>query len=159
MGNTLEFTASEWELLESAPMMAGLLVGDLSDPKRWLAELYAVFDVAEAVEQGSQSVLIRAVTQRMLAHEGDVMDLPVDLPDNPVEARTYLIAGCLQAVRLVGQKAPSEVEPFKRWLAMLARQAAESTKEGGFLGIGGERISAEEQRILHELETALSVTR
>lgn len=155
MTNSLNFTPAEWEVLTSAPMLAGLLVGDLTAPQRWLAELYAVFDSAQAQESGADSVLIRAVTERMLAREGDSIDLPVDLPANESEARAYLIAGCLQAVRLVSEKAPTEAPAFKQWLLQLARKAAFATKEGGFLGIGATAISAEERTILHELETAL----
>jgi len=155
MTNSLNFTPAEWEVLTSAPMLAGLLVGDLTTPQRWLAELYAVFDSAEAQDSGADSVLIRAVTERMLAREGDSIDLPVDLPANESEARAYLIAGCLQAVRLVAKKAPTEAPAFKQWLLQLARKAASATKEGGFLGIGGTTISAEERSILYELETAL----
>jgi hypothetical protein len=159
MTNMLGFTDSEWEVLESAPMLAGLVIGDLSDPKQWMTELYAVFNAAAQLQSTSDSILIRAVTERMLAREGDGIDLPVDLPESPPEARAYLIAGCLQAVRLVAQKTPDEVAPFKEWLLTLAHKAAESTKEGGFLGFGGERVSATGRRALHELETALDVTR
>lgn len=155
MTNSLDFTPAEWEVLESAPMLAGLLVGDLVDPKRWLAEIYAVFDRAQALESTSDSVLIRAVTERMLAREGDSIDLPVDLPASVPEARAYLIAGCLQALRLVAEKSPAEAPAFKSWLLGLARTAAASTKEGGFLGFGGTSISAAERTILHELGTAL----
>ena len=155
MTNSLDFTPAEWEILESAPMLAGLLVGDLTDSRRWLAELYAVFDSAQALENGANSVLIRAVTERMLAREGDSIDLPVDLPASVPEARAYLIAGCLQALRLVAEKSPGEAPAFKNWLLGLARTAAASTKEGGFLGFGGKSISAAERTILHELETAL----
>lgn len=142
-------------MLTSAPMLAGLVVGDLADPKRWRAELYAVLDSAQAMEPSVDSVLIRAVTERMLAHEGDSTELPVDLPENEAEARAYLIASCLQALRLVSEKAPTEAPAFKLWLLQLARKAASATKEGGFLGIGATSISAEERTILHELETAL----
>ena len=145
-------------LLESAPMLAGLLVGDLVNPARWLPELYAVFNAAESMAGDSGSVLIRAVTERMLAREGDVVDLPVDLPNSPLEARTYLIAGCVQAARLVAEKAPAEAPAFRAWLLQLAREAAEATKKGGFLGFGGRSISPQEQTILHELATALEVT-
>lgn len=155
MTNSLDFTPAEWEVLESAPMLAGLLMGDLTDPKRWRAELNAVFDSAEALESGADSVLIRAISERMLAREGDSIDLPGDLPASAPEARAYLIAGCLQAVRLVTQKAPTEAPAFKLWLLQLARKAAAATKEGGFLGIGGASISAEERTSLHEFETAL----
>lgn len=136
-------------------MMAGLVVGDLSNPKRWLAELYAVMDAAEAAESEPQSVLIRAVTGRMVAREGDGIDLPADLPDNSMAARNYLIAGCVQAVRLVMHHTPTEAVAFKYWLLELARKAAESTAEGGFLGLGSDRISADERTVLHELEAAL----
>lgn len=155
MTNSLDFTPAEWEVLISAPMLAGLLVGDLANPQRWIAELYAVFDSAQAQESSADSVLIRAVTERMLAREGDSIDLPADLPDSAPEARAYLIAGCLQAVRLVSEKASTEAPAFKLWLLQLARAAAAATKEGGFLGIGGTQISAEERTILHEFETAL----
>jgi hypothetical protein len=157
MTNSLDFTAAEWDLLESAPMLAGLLVGDLVNPARWLPELYAVFNAAESMAGDSGSVLIRAVTERMLAREGDGVDLPVDLPANPPEARAYLITGCLQATRLVAQKAPAEAPAFRDWLLQLARKAAESSQKSGFLGFGKQGISAEEQAILHELATALEI--
>ncbi len=157
MTSMLGFTEEEWAILESAPLLAALAVGDLSDPKRWLTELYAVMNAAEAAESEPQSVLIRAVTERMVAREGDSIDLPADLPENPMEARNYLIAGCLQALRLVMHRSPAEAVAFKYWLLELARKAAESTKEGGFLGIGGDRISAGERAALHELEAALDV--
>ncbi|HHW86645.1 MAG TPA: hypothetical protein GX400_10600 [Chloroflexi bacterium] len=155
MTNSLDFTPAEWEVLISAPMLAGLLVGDLANPQRWITELYAVFDSAQAQESSADSVLIRAITERMLAREGDSIDLPADLPASAAEARAHLIAGCLQAVRLVSEKAPTEAPAFKLWLLQLARAAAAATKEGGFLGIGGTQISAEERTILHEFETAL----
>src|SRR5690606_18000650 len=98
MTDSLNFTDAEWELLESAPMMAGLLVGDLSDPSGWVSELNAVFDAAEWSEQTSDSLLLRAVAERMVAREGEGIDLPADLPASPAEARTHLIAGCRQAV-------------------------------------------------------------
>lgn len=157
MTDSLNFTESEWELLESAPMMAGLLVGDLSAPEGWVNELNAVFDAAEWSEHASGSLLLRAVTERMVAREGDSIDLPADLPGSPAEARAHLIAGCRQAVKLVQQKLPAEAVAYRQWLLLLARKAAESTKEGGFLGIGGTVISAEERSALHELETALAI--
>ncbi len=156
MTGSLNFTESEWELLESAPMMAGLLIGNLSDPKGWISELNAVFDAAEWSEHASSSLLLRAVTERMVAREGEGMDLPADLPASPAEARMHLIAGCRQAVKLVAQKLPGEAAAYRQWLLLLARKAAESTKEGGFLGMGGTLISPAEQSALQEFETALA---
>jgi hypothetical protein len=39
-----------------------------------------------------------------------------------------------------------EVEAFRRWLLAAAQAAADAGKEGGFLGFGGEQVSAGEQR-------------
>ena len=39
----------------------------------------------------------------------------------------------------------------------MAREVAETTKEGGFLGIGGRRISAEEQALLDAVAGALEL--
>ena len=74
----------------------------------------------------------------------------------PAEARRHLIAGCRQAVKLVAQKLPGEAAAYRQWLLLLARKAAESTKEGGFLGMGGTLISPAEQSALQEFETALA---
>jgi hypothetical protein len=48
--------------------------------------------------------------------------------------------------------APHEVA-FKQWLADVAQVVAEADKEGGFLGIGGKRVSDKEQAAPAELDT------
>jgi hypothetical protein len=55
------------------------------------------------------------------------------------------------------QKSPAEAEEYKRWLVSLARQTAEAAKEGGFLGIGGTRVSEGESTAITELAAALGV--
>jgi hypothetical protein len=35
-----------------------------------------------------------------------------------------------------------EVEAFRRWLVAAAQAAADSAKEGGFMGFGAEQVSA-----------------
>jgi hypothetical protein len=45
--------------------------------------------------------------------------------------------------QLVTAKAtPEEAEAFRRWLLAAAQAAADAGKEGGFLGFGGEQLSA-----------------
>jgi hypothetical protein len=59
---------------------------------------------------------------------------------------------------LVTAKAtPEEVEAFGRWLLAAAQAAADAGKEGGFLGFGGEQVSAGEQHMLDQVRAALEM--
>jgi hypothetical protein len=61
-------------------------------------------------------------------------------------------------VTLLARKAPApEAEGYKRWLLTVAQRVAEAAKEGGFLGIGGVRVSEAEQATLAEIAGALGV--
>jgi hypothetical protein len=52
---------------------------------------------------------------------------------------------------------PDEAEAFRRWLLVAAQAAADAGKEGGFMGFGGEQVSAGEQRMLDQVRAALAV--
>ena len=61
-------------------------------------------------------------------------------------------------IQLVTAKAtPEEVEAFRRWLLAAAQAAADAGKEGGFLGFGGEQVSAGEQRMLDQVRAVLGM--
>lgn len=63
-----------------------------------------------------------------------------------------------QAVSLMTQKAtPDETQVYKQMLFQVAERAANAAKEGGFLGFGGERVSAGEKAFLAELSTTLKI--
>ncbi|MBT8427742.1 MAG: hypothetical protein KJO02_06915, partial [Erythrobacter sp.] len=59
------------------------------------------------------------------------------------------------AVAVVEEKAPADAERYKLFLMSIAQRVAEAAKEGGFLGFGGERISAAEQSALDEMSRIL----
>jgi hypothetical protein len=58
---------------------------------------------------------------------------------------------------LLNRKAPGEAEGVKRWLLGTAQQAAEAAREGGFLGIGGVKVSDAEKAALAEVAQVLGV--
>ena len=63
----------------------------------------------------------------------------------------------LQAVAaIVAAKAPGSAGAFKDWLKAIAGKVAEAGTEGGFLGFGGEKVSAAEKATLERLATALA---
>jgi hypothetical protein len=59
----------------------------------------------------------------------------------------------LRAVHaLLAEKAtPEEAAEFGEWIKLASQRAALAAKEGGFLGIGGERVSEREQQMLETL--------
>ena len=63
----------------------------------------------------------------------------------------------LQAVAgIVAAKAPGSAAAFKDWLKTIAGKVSEAGTEGGFLGFGGEKVSAAEKATLDRLATALA---
>jgi hypothetical protein len=60
-------------------------------------------------------------------------------------------------VAIVEQQAPAEVDAYKAWLMAIAVQVANASKEGGFLGFGGTRVSGGEQAALERLSSVLGV--
>ncbi len=48
-------------------------------------------------------------------------------------------------------------DAFKAWVSATAQTVAEAGKEGGFLGFGGEKVSAAERKTLADIDTALGL--
>ncbi len=62
------------------------------------------------------------------------------------------------AVELVARKAsPAEADAYKAMLVGVAQKAAEASKEGGFLGFGGVRVSDAEHAFISEVKKAVGV--
>jgi hypothetical protein len=60
-------------------------------------------------------------------------------------------------VAAVAAKSPGEAQVYKDTLLLaVAKAAAEASKEGGFLGIGGALVSEREQTALNALKAALA---
>ena len=157
MSKQTDYTPEEWKTITAAPLMAGLLVSvsDLSGPIGLVKE---GLSVARAVSEtpSTANELIKVLAEGIKT-QGGRPEMP-ELPRDQAGARAALIDGCKQAAAAVAQKSPSEAEEYKRWLVSLAQKTAEAAKEGGFLGIGGTRVSTAESTALTELAAALGVS-
>jgi hypothetical protein len=70
--------------------------------------------------------------------------------------RSAALARVRDAAGLVARKGTGEeAAAFREMLMNVADSAANAAKEGGFLGIGGERVSAEEKSFLDEVKSVL----
>ncbi len=161
MATKMDFTADEWKQIQRAPFMAGLAVvaASPSGPFGVVKELFAVGKMLGEVKlQGTSNDLIKALVADIEAGAKD-LSAPAELKGKtPEQVKSYAIESVRQVAALIDKKTkPDEAQGFKQWLVSVAQKVAEAAKEGGFLGIGGTRVSEEEAATIKELTTTLGV--
>jgi hypothetical protein len=163
MAKKADFTSEEWQRILSLPQVASLYLAlaSPSNPLGLAQELIAsTKGIVEALKSSSGNELIDAVAAdfREKAEKRERMEAPLKTSNDPNEMK----AQCLQISRdvaaLLSQKAPADAQAYKQWVYQAAQNSANAAKEGGFLGIGGERVSEAEAAALKELATALDIS-
>jgi hypothetical protein len=86
------------------------------------------------------------------------MEPPLKPGNDLNEMKAQCLQACREVAALLSQKAPAEAQAYKQWVYQAAQNSANAAKEGGFLGIGGERVSEAETAALKELATALDIS-
>ncbi|MCS6881252.1 MAG: DUF937 domain-containing protein [Oscillochloridaceae bacterium] len=141
------FSAQEWAQVRNGPMAATTLViaASPSSAGKTAQEMAAALDsVRESVKDAAPTSLLAA-----LYHPG--------VDDLTAEGITDALGAAKQAAALVEKNVPEEAKAYKELLVKAAYAAAESVKEGGFLGIGGKKVTPEEQAAIDALVAALGV--
>lgn len=148
-----EFNAEEWTTVLEGPALAGLIViaaqrGGTIREAMAMAKTYAhVAQEHEGVELVREVAAARPEVRR-------------EDYSSPETLRQQGLDRVREAVAIVERRAtPEESQAYRRFALRVAEQAAHAHKTGGFLGIGGQEISTEEEMALQELEGALGVTR
>jgi hypothetical protein len=158
MSTQADYTAEEWNLVTSGPVVAGTTIV-VADPAFFgaIKESAAIAQAIVASGQTSQVELIQAIAA---AGKGGQKYQTPDVPkDQGTEgAMKMLIAECRRAVKLVKEKSPDEAKDYAQYLVYIAQVTAESSKEGGFLGIGATRVSEQETAAIDRLAEALGVS-
>ena len=167
MSTKTDYSPEEWKLILKAPLMAGLAViaASPSGPLGVLREMFAVGKlVAETKSQaegqgGLSNELLRAAVADLASPDGraqvDVAGLQGLAPE---QLRAHALDACRTFASLVDRKASrEEAQGVKRWLVTIAQRTAEAVKEGGFLGVGGTRVSEAETGAIREVAQALGI--
>ena len=144
-----DFNAEEWSTVVEGPLLAGARViaagrGGTIRESLALGKAYA-----HAREQQDHSELL-----------DDLVSAPPVLDAKRLQGAGDISAAATQGLRdalaiLDGKASPEEVDAYKRFVLSLAQTAAQAHKEGGFLGIGGKSVSAEEQAALDDIAGVL----
>ena len=153
MTSKQDFTDEEWARIRRAPLVAGVAIS-LADPGGPIEiAKETVATLRSATLPPSQEELLASVAldvQAMTQHKQN------PLGDFKPRAGQQVLEELKAVNELVTAKAtPEEVEAFRGWLLAAAQAAANAGKEGGFLGFGGEQVSAGERQMLDQVRAAL----
>ena len=157
------FTTDEWNLLRSmVPLVsAGVAAADPSGLFGSIKEAASGMGaMVESLKNGGELELMKEMlADRSMPAMPDPKSLMGEGSREQQLAgfRTASIARAREAVELVRRKGtPAEAAAYQDMLLAVADRAANAAKEGGFLGIGGEQVSAKEHAFLGELSGALA---
>ena len=156
MTSKQDFTDEEWTRIRRAPLVAGVAISlaDPGGPIEMAKETMAT--LRSATLPPSQEELLAAVALDLQAATQHKQN---PLGDFKPRAGQQVLEELKAVNELVTAKAtPEEGQAFRRWLLVAAQAAADAGKEGGFMGFGGEQVSAGEQRMLDQVRATLGMT-
>ena len=148
MSTKADFSADEWDLLRSSPLMSSILVvaASPSGPVGLIQESTAAGKMIVQSAQTAQTPLLKSLAEDLTQHMSIPKPPPGATPENVQSAAGEILK---RTSALLTQKAtPEETTEIKQWLAKVAQATAEASKEGGFLGVGGVLVSDQEKTAL-----------
>lgn len=157
------YTPEEWAAVSGAAVIAGSYIA-ISDPgvTSLISETGAMMKAITSgdVPDGAGDLVAAIVaTMKEKADNREKMEMP-DMTDetkkNPAAMKASLLAQIKAGTDAVADKGgATEAEAFKQWILSVATATAEAAKEGGFMGIGGTRVSEQEVAALAEISNAI----
>ncbi len=160
MTTEADYTAEEWQLLVTLPAWAGFAVM-IAEPKR-RRDKNEIAVLSEAAQKIGPQFADNQLVQAALPDINQVNNSSV-IEENrkvkDIDKVTALAAErCGQAnVLLRSKSSGTEADGYKRFVLDTATGVADATADSEFFGIGGERVSRAERRVLRKLADALDV--
>jgi hypothetical protein len=161
------FTPEEWSALRDTPHLAALAVAT-AGASGVIGSLQEAFSSSAGLVQAmkSEHPLIGALCTReeISAAQQSLRETLAALRGSGAQAaREKIETLALEKVRtgmeaLSRKGAPGDAQAYADFVKGFSRRVAEAAKEGGFLGFGGERVSAGERQVLASLDAALRPT-
>ena len=165
MANKQNFKPEEWNKILQSTILAGMAVTAAEPSGLWgaLKEAFASSSaLAAAKSNASSNELIKAVVTEFETKEGrsSVQEaLRQQLQGaKPADAVQRSLANLREVSAILDAKAPQEAAAFKTWLRAISQNVAEASAEGGFLGMGGVKVSDAEKATLADISKALGTS-
>lgn len=165
MANKQNFNPDEWSKILQSTMLAGIAITAAEPSGLWgaLKEAFASSSaLAAAKSNTSSSELIKAVVSDFETKEGRA-SIQEALRQHlagakPTDAVQRSLANLREVSAILDAKAPQDAAGFKTWLRAISQNVADASSEGGFLGIGGVKVSEAEKATLAEISKALGTS-
>jgi hypothetical protein len=163
MSTKADYTPEEWALIYKAVDAIGVAVtfASIHRSSQTLDELYEAFVTGPlaAADDFPDSALVQSIKQDLVQRDASQIDSPLQVED-PAVPLAEAAGVCNQLADLLERKTtPEEADEVKRWLLDIGERVANVTKEGGFLGIGGQRVSPGEAQALQMIRDALRIAK
>jgi len=154
------FNTQEWTAVRNAPHLV-ILATAQAGSSGVFGTVGEMMTAGKAVFEATthENELIRLIAASAEVKESQTA-IRADIESaNPPDVKAWIhqeaLAKVKQSLVILNMRAPEERAAYATWLRSLAQRVAESSKEGGFLGFGGERVSEGERAFLAELDQAL----
>jgi hypothetical protein len=150
---TIASYGADWTKVSLAAAAATMLVAgsDLSGPLGTMKEAKAA---GEALQSTAQAAGPASVTCAAFGG-GLSTDMLMKLREL-APTKDKLMDIVASGAKAVAARSPAEAAAYKATILKVAQATAEASKDGGFLGIGGTLVSADEQSALDAIKAALA---
>jgi hypothetical protein len=163
MTSRADFTDEEWARLGRAPLVAGMAISlaDPGGPIEAVKETSAALKtLLEATREGNFGEFVQSVAHDVSAKAQQRENPMADFKPDRQRAVESVLEELRAVHALLAQKAaPEDMQDFSEWIRMASQRAALAAKEGGFLGVGAERVSEREQQMLETIGEIFGVPR
>jgi hypothetical protein len=156
-----QFSPVEWTLITEIPVRvvaSAITVEESSSLGSLLEQVTGLTQLSNGALKRPESQLVQAVFAAYKYDgegESEALELSEQWIDN-LMPETILRAKQVSDV-LAERVSPDEALAFKDWILETAEAICAASKTGGFLGIGGERITEKEQAFLDDLASAFGI--
>ncbi|HXM55805.1 MAG TPA: hypothetical protein VOB72_10480 [Candidatus Dormibacteraeota bacterium] len=150
MAGEADFTPDEWQAIQKAVTVAGVLVAYAEGGRNdILDEVFAITQLLGAARSDPNQLLREAARMRFQPGIQPGMKY-ADYEAPALEAIRTAVAAVLA-------RSPGDVAVFRAFLVKLAEAAANAHKEGGFAGVGGTRVSPAEAVAIARVKQAAGI--
>lgn len=160
------FTSTEWKILTEIPVQISraVIAASPSGAIGTAKEVIAMRNCMQETLKGATNPLLKTLYQQLQGKE-TIEDLWNQAGQafsdrwDATNVRQTALKACQQAAVLLKKVSPQEAESYKEFVYLTAQKVAEAAPEGGFMGMGGERVSEPERVLLKDVASALGLQR
>jgi hypothetical protein len=162
MANKQSFTPAEWTKVLESMVLAGMAVSAADPSGLWgtLKEAFVSRSAMAASNLGTRpNELVKAAiadfeTRQVRSVVEDALHKRI-AGAKPAEIVQRALDNLREVSTILDAKAPDDAAAFKDFLRGISQKVAEASLEGGFLGLGGVRVSDAEKATLGDIAKAL----